>query len=131
MRLKRKLHNVLFITLVSVFLVGYTGEEFSRKTLYNYILECRIKSPKIVYAQAILETGSFKSRLFNTHNNLFGFRGSQGYICYNNWRESVDHYSRWQEENYKGGDYYAFLTKIHYAEDSSYVSKLKRITIPF
>ena len=84
-----------------------------------------IKHPEIVFAQARLETGNFKSLLFTKNNNLFGFRGKNGYIEYNHWTESVKAYKRFQDKYYKGGDYYSFLERIGYAEDSNYIKKVK------
>lgn len=84
-----------------------------------------IKHPEIVFAQARLETGNFKSLLFTKNNNLFGFRGKNGYIEYDHWAESVKAYKRFQDKYYKGGDYYSFLERIGYAEDSNYIKKVK------
>lgn len=81
----------------------------------------------IVYAQAKLETGNFTSNLFLKNNNLFGFRGKNGYIKYNNWKESCLAYKLWQQKRYNSGEYYyRFLKDIKYAEDSDYINKLKK-----
>lgn len=94
------------------------------EALYYY----EIKSPDIVYAQAILETGWFKSKGCTIDNNLFGLRHSKGYYKYNHWSESVLAYKEKIQSRYKEGeDYYKFLVRINYAEDPEYVNKLRQI----
>lgn len=101
-------------------------DTFSEVNLVNYIHEVEIKAPNIVLAQSKLETGNFKSYLFEKSNNLFGFRNFNGYIKYNSWKQSVVAYKNWQAKKYKGGDYYDFLEDIKYAEDTLYCYKLKQ-----
>lgn len=89
-----------------------------------------IKYPHIVYAQAILETGDFTSNLCINHHNLFGLYDSRKlqYYTFNHWTESVEAYVKFVQYKYKPpNDYYEFLNKIGYAEDSNYISKLKEI----
>ena len=81
----------------------------------------------IVVAQSLLETGSYRSQLVRTHNNLFGFRTKNGYLKFKSWKESCKYYADWQRRKYKGGEYFTFLKAIGYAEDPDYVSKLKTI----
>lgn len=89
-----------------------------------------IKHPHIVYAQAILETGYFRSRVCREYNNLFGLYDSKkrDYYRFNHWSESVVAYMNCIQYKYKPQtDYYVFLTEIGYAEDSLYIDKLKKI----
>ena len=74
-----------------------------------------IKCADIVYAQAILETGHFKSMGCLKHNNLFGLYNSKAnrYCRFNHWTESVIAYK--------------FLQRIRYATDPQYIPKLKQI----
>lgn len=86
--------------------------------------------PDIVYAQAILETGYFKSSICVKNNNLFGLYNSKKkeYYKFNHWSESVVAYkSKIQNRYYLPEDYYIFLKRINYAEDSLYIDKLKQI----
>lgn len=86
-----------------------------------------IHHKEIVYAQAILETGNFKSRCCIKNNNLFGLRGKY-YYKYKHWSESVKDYKRRIQSRYrKGEDYYRFLKRIHYAENPNYNKILKRL----
>lgn len=98
--------------------------------LMEALLYYNVKHPEIVYAQAILETGNFKSQLCTEHNNLFGLynSGKGKYFKYNHWSESVKDYRDKVQYKYKPPDnYYDFLLKIGYAEDPKYISKLKKI----
>lgn len=65
------------------------SKELTIENLYAALKRHGIKYPKIVLAQAILETGRFRSRVCHEHNNLFGLRHSKGYYSFSNWEESV------------------------------------------
>lgn len=81
----------------------------------------------IVYAQAVLETGHFRSGGCRKGNNLFGLRGKH-YHKYKHWSESVKAYKEKIQSRYRPGeDYYKFLRRIHYASDPQYTNILKRI----
>lgn len=89
-----------------------------------------VKHPKIVYAQAVLETGHFKSDLCLNGNNLFGLYNSRKkeYYRFDHWTTSIEAYINFIQYKYKPpNDYYEFLDSIGYAEDPNYISKLKRI----
>lgn len=89
-----------------------------------------IHHAEIVYAQAILETGHFKSNVCKTKNNLFGLKGKNGYYSFNHWSESVKMYKEKIQSRYKNGeDYYSFLVRIRYASNPNYISVVKRIVI--
>lgn len=100
-------------------------DTFSEANLILKLYELNIQEPNIVLNQAKLETGNFKSSLFTVSNNLFGFRNFNGYKKYKDWETSVFAYKQWQLKHYKGGDYYAFLEYIKYAEDTFYCDKLR------
>lgn len=90
-----------------------------------------IQHPEIVYAQAILETGNFKSRIFKEYNNLFGLYDSRthSYYKFDHWAQSVVGYKNYIQYRYNpsSDDYYKFLSDIGYAEDPEYIHKLKKI----
>ena len=89
-----------------------------------------VEHPNIVYAQAILETGHFRSRVCREYNNLFGLYNSRtkDYYKFDHWSESVVAYLNFIQYRYKSpNDYYKFLSDIGYAEDPEYINKLKRI----
>ena len=98
----------------------------------NMLLVCKyydIKHPKIVTAQALLESGNFKSKIFKSHNNPFGLYNSKGlgYFKFDHWTDAVLAYKIMIESKYKGEDYYAFLKNLPYALDSEYIHKVKAI----
>jgi len=84
--------------------------------------------PHIVYAQAVLETGHFKSNLCK-RGNLFGIYDSRRkeYKTYGHWIESVVDYRDSVQAKYKGGDYYQFLEELPYATDPDYIKKVRQI----
>ena len=89
-----------------------------------------VKHPQIVYAQAILETGHFKSNVCLNYNNLFGLYDSKNkdYYKFNHWAESIVAYKEWIQKKYQPpNNYYAFLEEINYANDKDYISTLKSI----
>ena len=89
-----------------------------------------IKHPQIVYAQAILETGHFKSNVCLNYNNLFGLYDSKNkdYYKFNHWAESIVAYKEWIQKKYQPpNNYYVFLEEINYASDKEYISILKSI----
>jgi len=111
--------------------------EFSPENVMSYIEMYDILHPNAVYKQTLLETGHFKSNVFSRNNNLFGMKhpysrkttslgDSLGYAYYNNYIESIKDYKLYQERYYKKGDYYEFLRKSGYSEDSLYTNKVKR-----
>ena len=115
--------------------------EFSPKKLRAYILELNIKFPHIVYAQARLETGNFKSEIFKTNHNLFGMKVAtlrpttnkgeeNGHAYYEGWRESVVDYAFYQAQylsDIKTEAEYLQYLKANYAEAPNYMTQLQII----
>ena len=97
--------------------------------LYREIIRNGIRHPKIVLAQAILETGWFRSPLCRNRHNLFGLTNPKAgkYYEFNHWTESVRAYYTKVQYKYKGGNYLLWLHKIGYAEDPRYVREVIRI----
>jgi uncharacterized FlgJ-related protein len=114
---------------------------FSETNLVNKMKEINIKFPHIVLAQAQLETGNFKSKIFKHNNNMFGMKEAKsrvklslgtknGHAHYATWIESLYDYAFYQCR-YLGKinnetDYFNYLSKT-YAEDPNYISKLKKM----
>jgi hypothetical protein len=65
--------------------------------------------------------------MFKIKNNLFGFRNSKGYMRFRTWQESVKFMAGWQKRKKLSSkeNYYVFLDRINYAEDTTYIDKLK------
>ena len=102
--------------------------ELNIANLAKAIEKYDISHPRIVIAQALLETGYFTSRVCLELNNLFGLRRKDGsYYEFNSWEESVKAYKDYVQYKYKGGSYLNFLRVIGYAEDPNYVFKVAQI----
>lgn len=118
-----------------------TTDSFDENKFALMLNELNVKFPHIVFAQAIVETGNWKSRIFIENHNLFGMKeaktrvtaaiGTQyNHAYYNHWRESVYDYAfyqcRYLYNIRTDADYFEYL-KHNYAEDTSYVDKIKSV----
>ena len=111
--------------------------ELTIPNLYQEIIRNGIQHPKIVLAQAILETGWFRSPLCRNRHNLFGLTNPKTgkYYEFNHWTESVRAY--YTKVQYRYGqknrinssdvDYLKWLRDIGYAEDPRYVRELIKV----
>ena len=109
------------------------------KVLLDYIISLNIKFPKVVLAQAKLESGNYTSNVFVTKHNLFGMKiarqrptlakgSGNGYALYNNWKESVLDYAFMQASYYRHcstQDAYLEALQRNYCENSSYIKHIK------
>lgn len=114
--------STIIALLLAMAMQGQTREQ-----VLSEIKRQGIPHPKIVLAQARLETGNFKSDRCRRDHNLFGMKRGRRYAKYSNWRESVKDYKQRISSRYNGGDYYAFLRRIGYASDKNYIRKVKHI----
>ncbi len=105
--------------------------------LYKEIIRNGIRHPKIVLAQAILETGWFRSPLCRNRHNLFGLTNPKTgkYYEFNHWTESVRAYYtkvqyRYCQKNQTSTsdvDYLKWLQQIGYAKAPMYIQSVKEI----
>ena len=102
----------------------------------NFFLVCEIyevQFPEIVYAQARLESGNFKSKLFEAKNNFLGLYNSKDkdFYAFEHWTECIRGYKELLQFKYTGDErietYYQFLIDLPYAMDPQYIAKVKRI----
>lgn len=115
--------------------------EFSEEKLIKKIKELNFRFPHIVLAQAKLESGYFKSTIFLENNNMFGMREAKlranlakgtnrSHAYYDSWQDSLLdyalYYSTYLHKIKTEGEYFEYL-KQNYAEDPSYVQRLKQI----
>jgi len=120
------------------------GSSFSPGLLWEYLQLTGIEHPDVVYLQAILETGWFKSGSFVNYNNLFGMKVPRirdgvvtgtglGHASYDHWTSSVDDYKLWQQywkgKGFNQTDYYRFLNEVGYATARNYTKTLKKIQL--
>ena len=105
--------------------------------LYQEIIRNGIKHPKIVLAQAILETGWFRSPFCRNRHNLFGLTNPKTgkYYEFNHWMESLRayytkvqyRYSQKNRINSSDVDYLKWLRDIDYAEDPRYIQAVVQV----
>jgi hypothetical protein len=99
-----------------------------------------VEHPHIVFAQMRLESGNFKSDLAKNNDNFFGMKYprqratvaqgvDRGYAYYRSWSYSVLDYAIWQRRYASGltEEEYLEMLSEKYAEDKSYVKKVKSI----
>jgi len=110
------------------------NEAFSPQALWNYMKEINMQFPDIVFAQAVLESGNFNSKIFRSNHNLFGMReaGRRIKTCkgtelnhayYDNWKESVLDYAFYQAyylDDIKTKEMYLTYLDNNYAESGNY-----------
>jgi hypothetical protein len=111
---------------------------FSKENLARLIYNLKIAHPDIVMAQAIIESGNFKSNIFKENNNLFGMKmpeyrkttaigTNRGHAVYRNWRESVIDYALWQGKRARYSTTNQYLRRLRsYAADPNYITKIKK-----
>lgn len=117
------------------------GEKFSEDKLVELLKDCNFKYPYIVLAQAKLESGNFKSKIFKQNNNMFGMKKPRkrtttasmeknGYAYYRDWIDCVYDYGFYSccnlSEVNNEAEYYAVLSD-RYAEDPGYIEKLREL----
>ena len=108
---------------------GNNLPELTIPNLYKEIIRNGILYPKIVLAQAILETGWLRSSVCRNKHNLFGLTNPRTgkYYEFNHWTESVRAYYTKVQYKYKGGNYLLWLDEIGYAEEPNYIIALLKV----
>lgn len=111
---------------IDVLSLELNKDNFSRVCAYY-----NVQFDTIVYRQAVLESSNFTSELCRKYNNFLGLYDSRNhdYYKFKHWSECIKSYRdlvqyKYNPEKY-GVDYYDFLKKLPYAEDSLYILKLK------
>lgn len=108
--------------------------KFSEHALMQYMKSINIKFPEVVFQQAKLESGGFKSHLFKTKHNLFGMKkamqratlsiGKPGeYAYFKSWKECVIDYALYQTRYFskvKTQEEYINELCKNYAENGNY-----------
>ena len=114
--------STIIALLLAVAVQGQTRDQ-----VLHEIKRQGIPHAHIVLAQARLETGNFRSDLCRVNKNLFGMKRGRRYATYRHWRDSIKDYKHRISSRYQGGDYFAFLRRIGYAEDPAYQRKVMHI----
>jgi len=116
-------------TIMKIEYPSFLQEPLNDSTLYEALCFYDVPNPKIVLAQAKLESGNFTSRLTKNNNNPFGLYNSKTkqFYHFKHWAYAVLFYKENISNKYKGGNYFKFLEDLGYAEDPLYNDKLKEI----
>lgn len=101
--------------------------DLTAESVLAEILRNNLAHPRVVLAQAVLETGWFKSSVCRNYNNLFGLTNprTKEYYRFDTWQESVRAYYTKVQYRYRCGNYLRWLREIGYAEDPDYTAKLR------
>ena len=119
--------------------IAEVQNNFTEEKFINKIKQLNLNYPHIVYAQAMLESGNFTSKIFRENNNMFGMKQARvrinlakstqyNHAYFETWEDCLldfafhraTYFSKLKTEQ----DYYNYLGK-YYAEDPSYIGKLK------
>lgn len=115
--------------------------KIEKEEVLKYMDSVGVKYPEIVWAQAVLETGSFRSKLFRYNNNMFGMRVARsryttavgkrfGYAKYLSWQESIIDYKYFQDRFIgkirNKNDYFRYLDK-YYSGSRKYSKSVKKL----
>ena len=117
-------------TKIEVQDTSFLYKELSDSTLYLALKHYNIKHPKIVLAQAKLESGNYTSAHCIRKNNFLGLYNSKKkeYYSFKHWTDCIEGYKNMIEYKHRDGeDYYTFLIRIGYASDPIYITKVKQI----
>ena len=115
----------------------------TKENLWLTIKAMDIMYPEIAFAQAILETGHFKSNNCKEANNLFGMmmpnvretvaigKNQRGFAVYETWIHSVQDYALYQDfmmrkRKMTKSQYLNFIDR-KYSESKGYARKLREI----
>lgn len=118
------------------------NDSFSKEALVEEIKCHGFKYPDIILAQAVLESGHFKSAVFKENNNLFGMRQPKkrynlcngtnlNHALYDNWKVCVEDrmiYEKLYLNKMTRIQYKKFLDKT-YAKGKNYSVVLEKLII--
>lgn len=111
-------------------IIKFDTMQISIENIYTVCDSIGLHHKEIIVAQGIIESATFTSPLFKRNNNFLGLYNSRTdkYFYFDHWTDCLIGYRDMIQYRYREGeDYYHFLERIGYAEDSNYVNKVKRI----
>lgn len=118
------------------------NDSFTKQALVDEIKCHKFKFPDIILAQAVLESGHFKSAVFKANNNLFGMKQPKkrynlcngtnlNHALYDNWKLCVEDrmiYEALYLHNMSRKQYKRFLDKT-YAKGKNYSGALEKLIV--
>lgn len=106
----------------------------TRELFYQFCCDNSILYPEVVWAQARLESGNFRSAMYQTKNNCLGLYDSRNrrYMSFSHWTECLIAYRDKVQYRFTGASdntevYLSWLVRIGYASDADYVSKIRKM----
>jgi uncharacterized FlgJ-related protein len=140
-QVKKDVEEEKFVTHVIKEIAKKKKHSLTDKEVLDYIISLNIRFPKVVLAQAKLETGNYKSHVFQTKKNLFGMKlarsrpttgqgSGAGYAHYKSWKESVIDYALLQTSYYRHcrtEQQYMEQLQRTYCENNMYIAHLREL----
>ena len=125
-------------TIVIFLIVLYGAIAVAQKpTRQEFVAVCDslgVKHPNVVWAQARLESGNFESKTYRQKHNCLGIYDTKRkqYAWFNRWQECVEAYRdrvqyRFTRTDATDEEYLQWLTKIGYAKEKTYASRVRKI----
>lgn len=139
--------SYFFASSNSVVKVDYSTKDtvsLNKESLVKTMKDFGIQHVDVVLAQAILESGTFTSKMFQRKNNMFGMKVPKkrettaidkktykGYATYKSWVDCVKDYKLYQDYITKNkkitrSEYLSILSRS-YSETPNYVTMLNKI----
>lgn len=106
------------------------SEEINDELFLKVCNYYNVKDAKYVLAQAHLESGHFKSKVFKNNNNMLGLYDSKHkcYYKFDKWSDCIKGYVNMVEYKKRENESHLnFLKRIGYAEDPDYITKVQSI----
>lgn len=139
---KNEISNLKKIEEEEKLVIVKNGDKFSEEKLILFINELNFKWPEVVYAQAVLESGSeFDSDINLENNNYFGMKIAKvrlntqtgenlDHAVFDNWRMSVIDYAlfwaSYLSDLKTKEEYYQYIEK-HYSETPGYYLRVQNL----
>lgn len=131
-----------YMILILLLLISHTEPtKMTHEKLYDKLVENEVMYPDIAFAQSVLETGSFTSKLYKNQNNLFGMKvakkrettatNKSGYAKYDSPDDSIRDYYLFQQYVMRKKvmtrkEYLSYIGR-NYAESGNYLKKVNNI----
>ena len=111
---------------------------FSMNNLVKYLSLIDAPDPKVMISQFVVETGWFKSKLFNIGNNICGMKLAQkrqtlatgtiyGYASFAHWTDSVDDFLLWLKYHNLSNGYFDHIQRKNYSENNQYCQLVLKV----
>ena len=126
-----------FVAIMLLMLVSAITVQAQIPTRSEFIAACDslgVRHPNVVWAQARLESGNFKSQTYKSKKNCLGIYDSRRkrYAYFSCWQDCLKAYRdrvqyRFKQTEATDEEYLYWLTKIGYASEKTYASRVRKI----